>query len=64
MTRDIHPGDNAVGVVLGNGRYFAPRRDIPVPMTTYGFPKLLLPAPPRISATARWKTWSVAPTGV
>jgi alpha-L-rhamnosidase len=42
LTRDVHPGDNAVGVVLGNGRYFAPRRDIPVPMHTYGFPKLLL----------------------
>ena len=42
VTRDVHPGDNAVGVVLGNGRYFAPRRDIPVPTTTYGFPKLLL----------------------
>jgi alpha-L-rhamnosidase len=42
VTRDIHPGDNAVGVELGNGRYFAPRRDIPVPMRTYGFPKLIL----------------------
>jgi alpha-L-rhamnosidase len=42
VTPHIRPGDNAVGVVLGNGRYFAPRRDIPVPMNTYGFPKLLL----------------------
>ena len=42
VTREIHSGDNAIGVVLGNGRYFAPRRDIPVPMRTYGFPKLLL----------------------
>lgn len=42
VTRDVHPGNNAVGVVLGNGRYFAPRCDVPVPMTTYGFPKLLL----------------------
>ena len=42
VTRDIRAGDNTIGVVLGNGRYFAPRRDIPVPMTTYGFPKLLL----------------------
>ncbi len=41
LTRDVHQGDNAVGVVLGNGRYFAPRRDVPVPMTNYGFPKLL-----------------------
>jgi alpha-L-rhamnosidase len=42
LTRDIHPGENAIGVVLGNGRYFAPRKDIPVPMTNYGYPKLLL----------------------
>jgi len=42
VTRVVHSGDNAVSVVLGNGRYFAPRRDVPVPMTTYGYPKLLL----------------------
>ncbi|GAC1466249.1 MAG: hypothetical protein NVSMB9_06590 [Isosphaeraceae bacterium] len=42
VTREIRPGANAVGVVLGNGRYFAPRRNVPVPMTTYGYPKLLL----------------------
>ena len=42
VTRDVRAGDNAIGVVLGNGRYFAPRKDIPVPMTNYGYPKLLL----------------------
>lgn len=42
VTRDVHPGANAIGVVLGNGRYFAPRRNYPVPMHTYGYPKLLL----------------------
>ena len=42
LTREVRPGANAIGVVLGNGRYFAPRRDIPVPMTNYGYPKLLL----------------------
>ena len=41
VTRQLRTGDNAVGVTLGNGRYFAPRRDVPVPMNTYGFPKLL-----------------------
>lgn len=40
VTKSIKTGQNAVGIVLGNGRYFAPRRDVPVPMTTYGFPKL------------------------
>jgi len=29
-----------VGVVLGNGRFFAPRRNVPVPPATYGYPKL------------------------
>ena len=42
LTGQVKPGPNAVGVVLGNGRYFAPRRDIPVPMNTYGYPRLLL----------------------
>lgn len=42
VTPDVHPGANAVGVVLGNGRYFAPRRSVPVPTRTYGYPKLLL----------------------
>ena len=42
VTRDVQPGANAIGVVLGNGRYFAPRRDYPVPMHSYGYPKLLL----------------------
>ena len=42
VTSDIHPGANAIGVVLGNGRYFAPRKDYPVPMHNYGFPRLLL----------------------
>ncbi|MDG3006093.1 family 78 glycoside hydrolase catalytic domain [Paludisphaera mucosa] len=37
----IKPGRNAVGVVLSNGRYFAPRVNDPVPMHTYGYPKLL-----------------------
>ncbi|MBL7093841.1 family 78 glycoside hydrolase catalytic domain [candidate division KSB1 bacterium] len=34
--------NNAVGVVLGNGRYFAPRGEKPTKTLTYGFPKLLL----------------------
>lgn len=42
VTGDVRPGSNAIGVVLGNGRYFAPRIDYPVPMHTYGYPKLLL----------------------
>ena len=42
VTDRLRPGDNALGVVLGNGRFFAPRRSVPVPTVTYGYPKLLL----------------------
>ena len=41
-TTRVHAGVNAIGVVLGNGRYYAPRVDYPVPMTNYGYPKLLM----------------------
>ena len=41
VTSDVHAGKNAVGIVLSNGRFFAPRARIPVPMNTYGFPKLI-----------------------
>ena len=42
VTSSLHTGANAIGVALGNGRYFAPRRSVPVPTRTYGYPKLLL----------------------
>lgn len=42
VTENIKPGDNAIGVILGNGRFFAPRGTIPVGTITYGYPKLLL----------------------
>ncbi len=41
VTKRVRSGMNAVGVVLGNGRYFAPRVADPVPMHSYGYPKLL-----------------------
>ena len=45
VTRDVTPllkeGVNAVGVWLGNGRYYAPRIGSPTATRTYGFPKLL-----------------------
>ncbi|MGO8745080.1 MAG: family 78 glycoside hydrolase catalytic domain, partial [Thermoguttaceae bacterium] len=41
VTRELHAGRNAVGVVLSNGRFFAPRIQTPVPMHTYGYPKLI-----------------------
>ncbi len=42
VTRQLTTGRNALGVVLSNGRFFAPRSQDPMPMQTYGYPKLLL----------------------
>jgi alpha-L-rhamnosidase len=42
VTAALTSGRNAVGVVLGNGRYFAPRMRQPTLTQTYGYPKLLL----------------------
>ncbi len=42
ITDQLKEGENTVGVILGNGRYFSPRIDAPTPTLTYGFPKLLL----------------------
>jgi len=41
VTPQVREGENAIGVVLASGRFFAPRRQTPVPMHTYGYPKLL-----------------------
>jgi alpha-L-rhamnosidase len=38
----LKPGANAVGVVLGNGRFYAPRRTHPTKTLSFDFPKLLL----------------------
>ncbi|HYG33944.1 MAG TPA: family 78 glycoside hydrolase catalytic domain [Clostridia bacterium] len=40
VTKCLRSGPNAIGVILGNGRYFAPRRKVPTETRTYGFPKL------------------------
>ncbi len=42
VTAQLHKGANALGVWLGNGRFFAPRVRIPAPTPTFGFPKMLL----------------------
>jgi alpha-L-rhamnosidase len=39
ITKQLRKGQNAFGVVLGNGRFYAPREKR---TTSYGFPKLLL----------------------
>jgi alpha-L-rhamnosidase len=41
VTERLQHGANAVGVILGNGRFYAPRAGVPTGTTSYGFPKLL-----------------------
>jgi alpha-L-rhamnosidase len=43
VTAQIQKGENAIGVLLGNGRYFTMRQNYkPKKIRTFGFPKLLL----------------------
>jgi len=42
VTSQLTSGKNVVGVILGNGRYFAMRKDYPAAMQNFGFPKLLM----------------------
>jgi alpha-L-rhamnosidase len=41
VTSQLQQGQNALGVILGNGRFFAPRAKEPIATNTYGFPKLM-----------------------
>ncbi len=42
VTKMVQGGEeNVLGAILGNGRYYAPRRDNPTVTRDYGFPKLL-----------------------
>jgi alpha-L-rhamnosidase len=42
VTNLVRSGGNALGVMLGNGRFHAPRLEEPIAMRTYGTPRLLL----------------------
>jgi len=42
VTRQLRAGANAIGVMLGNGRYYAPRAQEPIRMRSFGTPRLLL----------------------
>jgi alpha-L-rhamnosidase len=42
ITGLLKPGRNTVGVILGNGRYHAPRTNVPTPTRDFGLPRLLL----------------------
>lgn len=41
VTRQLRKGANAAGVILGNGRFYAPRSKVPTGTASYGYPKLL-----------------------
>ncbi len=41
VTNNLQSNKNAIGVILGNGRYFAPRGNEPTATRTYGFPKVI-----------------------
>lgn len=42
VTGRLHAGANALGVILGNGRFFAPRLRSVAPTADFGYPRLLL----------------------
>ena len=42
LTAQLRRGANALGVVLGNGRFYAPRSQTPTATRDYGSPRLLL----------------------
>ena len=63
VTDAVRPGANALGAILGNGRFYAPRHDVPTSTRTFGFPKLLLHlrleytdgSADEVVSDARWK---------
>ena len=69
VTEQLKSGPNALGVILGNGRFFAPRRSSPAPTVSYGFPKLLLQMEiqytdgtvERIVSDGKWKVTADGP---
>ncbi len=42
VTTQLREGRNAIGVILGNGRFYSPRSSVYASMPSYGFPKLML----------------------
>jgi alpha-L-rhamnosidase len=41
VTKELKKGANVAGILLGNGRFYAPRSTVPTGTTSYGYPKLL-----------------------
>lgn len=41
VTKLLASGRNAMGILLGNGRFWSPRDSVPVPQVSFGYPKAL-----------------------
>ncbi len=41
VTKELKKGANVAGIILGNGRFYAPRSSVPTGTASYGYPKLL-----------------------
>jgi alpha-L-rhamnosidase len=71
VTSRLQDGPNALGVILGNGRYHAPRSKVPAPTRDYGVPRLLLQLDVRftdgssalIVSDGRWTVTDHGPLG-
>jgi alpha-L-rhamnosidase len=68
VTKNVRPGVNALGVILGNGRFFAPRAKFPTFTRTYGYPKLLLQleieySNGKVERVASDETWKLTTEG-
>ncbi len=68
VTDKIQPGDNAAGVILGNGRYFTMRNYKAYKIKNFSYPKLLFQleveyADGSVSVTKSDETWKITADG-
>ena len=69
VTEFVRQGDNVVGTVLGNGRFYAPRKNVPTFTRTFGYPRMILqlhveyPSGKQIIVTSdgTWKATTAGP---
>lgn len=68
VTDKIQPGDNAAGVILGNGRYFTMRNYKAYKIKNYSYPKMLFQleveySDGSVSVTKSDETWKITADG-
>jgi alpha-L-rhamnosidase len=68
VTNLVRPGANSLGVMLGNGRYFPMRHNIPTVMRGFGYPKLRLQlemdmADGKVERVSSDETWKLTTDG-